>query len=418
MSGRRLASRRSGYWPGQRRSAPADYSRLLTNTNHLLQAAGLTKMKIVEIGELKRVASSMFVAVYESLFRERVDGIIREPKTKEDYVSNVQRVIDALGVHIQMDLEHIRGSSIVEGDPKTLSNLVHIFIRIIAITGSQESQSTEEEPTFIDDQQQGVPAAAMGDGHEGDSISTHESTFAQEAPGGLPRSRPGIMEKALGMKSDSEVRKLCEQDARQLLLTTEIQIKQAERAEAARLRRATIMHAREIRCEMENRKCEERTKRMMQQRWMDECERAATSYKERQGSEQQTMLRQVYRGLLKKLFAWRRAEKSEAQDNVSKMRDDAKKNILSLQALFEDRVKLLQEQTSTRRQNTIIYERAQRQQGSRYKRMYEGDHLRELGTQKNQLAQKRQAQLLKEFEGHRHLLSLLSVEKWESSLRG
>jgi len=182
------------------------------------------------------------------------------------------------------------------------------------------------------------------------------------------------MEAALNQMSASEVRKLCEQDARQLLLTTDVQLRQAERAEAARLRRATIMHARESRCEMANRRNEDTARRMQQKRWVEECERAAESYKERQDSESQTMLRQIYRGMVKKLHAWRRAERQEAKDNVSRMRDDAKNYIKSLQAAFEDRVKLMSERTFVGRKDSGVRERAHRQQGSTFRRMYENDH--------------------------------------------
>ena len=70
--------------------------------NDLLAAVGITTKKITSIKELTRVASSMFVAVFEALFHVRLTGIVRQPTKKEDYEFNVQRVIDGLGGQINM----------------------------------------------------------------------------------------------------------------------------------------------------------------------------------------------------------------------------------------------------------------------------------------------------------------------------
>ena len=402
MASRRQTVRRPAY--GLRKAA--NYETLLSNTNSLLAAAGIDEKKIKTIGELTRVASSMFVAVFESLFHVKVEGIIRAPKTKEDYVANVQRVIDGLSTQIQMDLQHIKGDSIVEGDIRSLSNLIHIFIRIVAITGNQ-AQSDE------------------GGGHRAidfvdvESISTHESTFAvgnQNAGLGAGLQNSNAMEAALSF-SPAKVRKLCEKDARQLLLTTETQIKQNERTEAARFRRNNLLLARESRCETSNKRRDEVTKRVQQQRWLEDSDREANSYKLRQNHEEQTMLRQIYKGLLQKLHAWRRAERQEAKDNVTRMRDDAKKYIQSLQVLFEDRLKIIREQTSQRRTDLDIFEHAQRSHGSKMRRSFDGENQSKLLGQRDLLIQKRQAQLLKEREGHRHMLSLLATEKWQETLR-
>lgn len=406
-----------GYRPGKR-ADPPDYTMLLFNTNNLLTAAGITAKKIKTIGELTRVASSMFVAVYESLFHVRVEGIIRSPKSKEDYVSNVQKVIDGLSGQIQMDLQHIKGNLIVEGDVRSLSNLIHIFIRIIAITGSQESQSTrdedQEDAIF---EQAGIHHFDGGDGMDIDSISTHESTFVTIDNSRVSSQGKNEIDAVLCKFSPEKVRKMCEKDARQLLLTTEAQIKQNERAEAARLRRDNTIQAREVRCGNANRKREEVTKRMQQIRWLEECHRAADAYKLRQDNEEHTMLRQIYRGLLQKLFAWRRAERQEAKENVKRMGDDAMNYIKSLQVLFEDRVKILREKTTSQKNDSGIHERAQRRLGTELKRAYASDNQKVLETQNDILSQRRYAQLLKEREGHRHLLSLLSMEKWQDTLR-
>lgn len=111
-----------------------DTSVLLANTNKLLSAVGIKAKKILSTEELSRVASSLFVAVFESLFHQKIPGINRNPLTKEDYERNAQLVIDSLSDQIQVDLKHITGRSIVNGDVRVISNLVNILVRIVSLT--------------------------------------------------------------------------------------------------------------------------------------------------------------------------------------------------------------------------------------------------------------------------------------------
>lgn len=112
-----------------------DEAALLFNINKLLSAVGIASKSIKSIHELCMVASSLFVAIYEALFQERIYGIIRTPKVYNDYERNAQLVIDSLGDQIQVDLKHINGRSIVTGDLRVLSNLVSILLRIVSLTG-------------------------------------------------------------------------------------------------------------------------------------------------------------------------------------------------------------------------------------------------------------------------------------------
>jgi hypothetical protein len=106
---------------------------LISNTNKLLSAVGIGAKKISTMEELVRVAPSMFVAIFEALYHMRIDGVARNPKTREDYIGNAQQVIDNLSDQINIDLTHISGELIVSGDFDALSNLVHIFIRIVSL---------------------------------------------------------------------------------------------------------------------------------------------------------------------------------------------------------------------------------------------------------------------------------------------
>ena len=112
----------------------SDSEILLSSTNKLLKLVRILSKPLMSIEELCRVSSSLFVAVFEALFNMRVEKVNRKPKTKNDYIQNAQLVVDHLSEQIQMNLKHITGKAIVEGDKRALSNLVHIFMRIVSIT--------------------------------------------------------------------------------------------------------------------------------------------------------------------------------------------------------------------------------------------------------------------------------------------
>jgi len=60
-------------------------SLLLQETNYLLAAVGVASKKITSYDELCRVSSSLFVAVFETLFNCRIEGINRNPHFPIDY---------------------------------------------------------------------------------------------------------------------------------------------------------------------------------------------------------------------------------------------------------------------------------------------------------------------------------------------
>ncbi|GMH62589.1 hypothetical protein TrRE_jg10946, partial [Triparma retinervis] len=110
---------------------PHEESLILANTNALLKSVGVAAKPISRFAELRKSASSMFVAIFEAMFQVRLKGIIRKPSQVKDYEHNAQAVIDALGSSIlNMDLSHISGSSIVKGDAHAIMNLVDIFVGI------------------------------------------------------------------------------------------------------------------------------------------------------------------------------------------------------------------------------------------------------------------------------------------------
>lgn len=107
---------------------------LIDETNKLLSATGIVAKKIMSVAELARVSSSIFVAIFESVYHTRIEEVLRNPVTRSDYEYNAQLVIERLSEQINSDLSHITGSLIVNGDMTALKNLVNIFTRILSFT--------------------------------------------------------------------------------------------------------------------------------------------------------------------------------------------------------------------------------------------------------------------------------------------
>jgi hypothetical protein len=371
--------------------------------NNLLAAVGITTKKITSIQELTRVASSMFVAVFEALFHVRLTGIVRQPTTKEDYEFNVQRVIDGLGAQINMNLQHIPGRAIVQGDIRALSNLVHIFVHFcpkINDGAKAPAAGGTDRPFEVN-----LPT-------DMDSISTHESTFEQAGA-----SANALAPSEFGLTSAGRVKELVEEDARQMLLRTEAQIHQSGRIEAARRRRDQARSNIERKLNAENRRKANVSMKVQQRRWLEEAIRQSDSFELRQSSEEHAMLRKIYQGLLNKLHVWRRAERAEAREKVGRMRDEARGRIESLQNLFEDRIKLLAEQNKSNSREEEQHRRAHRRMDTDLLRSYTGRQKRILEIHRNTLKQKRSNTLLSRHESHKNLLALLCVEDWSTTLR-
>ena len=117
----------------------ATNEKLLDETNELLACVGISAKRISSLTELSRVASSMFVAVYETLFRVHLDDVNRNPRTKEEYAANSQKVINELSMQIDINLKHISGQDIANGDLRSISNLLKIFAQIWRTTSSAGS---------------------------------------------------------------------------------------------------------------------------------------------------------------------------------------------------------------------------------------------------------------------------------------
>ena len=70
----------------------------------------------------------MFVLVFENVLHCKLEEKVEMPHSREDNVHNVQCVIDSLAIDIlNIDLSHITGEAVVDGDRQALCNLLEIF---------------------------------------------------------------------------------------------------------------------------------------------------------------------------------------------------------------------------------------------------------------------------------------------------
>lgn len=379
-----------------------DIQKLLVDTNNLLSAVGISAKRIASINELSRVASSMFVAVFESLFHVRLEGIIRSPQTKEQYVENAQRVIDGLSQQIQTDLKHITGKSIVQGDIKSLSHLISIFVQIVTIT-SQESRNISPSDrlngNFQKDRDHDIVSHGSG------SITTHESIFE---------------DKNHAFKFElmtDEFHRLHKIDIKKLMHKGHFMLQQEEKLEGARKRREKLRAENGRYYSAANQKRADVSSRSMQQRWIEDRQRDEKSYKLKRSSEEHVMLRKIYKGLLHKMHEWKLDEAIEIREKVDMTKNEVMSHIKSLQAIFEDRVRILNEHSLECQNDEIREIETHKRMGSELRKAFEARYDNYINDQKNVLQQKRQKNLMKRHEARCDLLALLSVEKWHDTLR-
>ncbi|KAG5184489.1 hypothetical protein JKP88DRAFT_194951, partial [Tribonema minus] len=104
---------------------------LLRKINTLLTRVGIPAKPITSFNEVKKSASSMFVAIFEGMFKVTREGIVRKPTQLQDYVRNAQVIIDALDKEIlHINLDHVTGAAVARGDAQAIHNLVDIFFGI------------------------------------------------------------------------------------------------------------------------------------------------------------------------------------------------------------------------------------------------------------------------------------------------
>jgi len=118
--GRRLAS------AGQSADASL-HEDIVRRTNELFVKLNITTRPIQAFEELQKSASSMFVAIFETLFNVRLKNVIRKPRVVTDYITNAELVMTALSESLPLDLSFLSGEAIYRGDPHQIDQMLKIF---------------------------------------------------------------------------------------------------------------------------------------------------------------------------------------------------------------------------------------------------------------------------------------------------
>jgi Domain of unknown function (DUF5745) len=199
------------------------------------------------------------------LFQERIDGIIRNPQAIEDYEENAQMIVNRVGARIHMDLQHITGVAITEGDLMAILNLINIFTRIANITTRKESES--------------VPASPPP------TISSSKSTNNSH----IPSSGSGIFS-SLGSGLDLM---MSFQNVAQIIRSNERKILQTEKLEAARHRRESALRMKETLYRSTNEIKSKRASMAREQRITEDYVRNNKAINARVANQEYILLRKV-----------------------------------------------------------------------------------------------------------------------------
>lgn len=402
---------------------------LVTDTNILLRCAGITK-NIIDVNELSRVASSVFVAIFEGLFQLELSGVRRVPTTTEDYIHNAQCVIDGLSTRIKMDLRHITGDSIVSGDVRSISNLANILLRIVNITQSKISRKgggrggilDEAWTQFIysDSEVSSTPQEELDKGLKDDSDSSAEDSDSipsdpaqtlrtkqrQPVPSGLQYLR----------LSADDVRDLVTMDTRRAVLRIKRIMLQESKLEDAKSRREWLQRLAVRKCGVRNRRKEEVSMRAWQRRWLQDLEGEERSFQLRRSLEDTVVLQKIYKAHLRRLNEWRIEEQKQVRDSIEQVQRDNRLHIESLQKLFEDRMRLLSEggRRLSGGANKMLGE--SREKARLLRQSFLAGKEKAVKVSQEDARQDRQRQLHLRRDAHKALLSVLSSEDWMETL--
>eukprot|EP00514_Thraustochytrium_sp_LLF1b_P013584 CAMPEP_0184542980 /NCGR_PEP_ID=MMETSP0199_2-20130426/2584_1 /TAXON_ID=1112570 /ORGANISM="Thraustochytrium sp., Strain LLF1b" /LENGTH=602 /DNA_ID=CAMNT_0026936945 /DNA_START=109 /DNA_END=1917 /DNA_ORIENTATION=- len=100
---------------------------IVRRTNELFVRLNITTRPIQAFEELQKSASSMFVAIFETLFNVRLKDVIRKPRVVTDYITNAELVMTALSKALPIDLSALSGERIYRGDPVQINEMLSIF---------------------------------------------------------------------------------------------------------------------------------------------------------------------------------------------------------------------------------------------------------------------------------------------------
>jgi hypothetical protein len=143
-----------------------------------------------------------------------------------------------------------------------------------------------------------------------------------------------------------------------------------------------------------NRKKVDVSNHAQHQKRIEDSLRNEESFDLKRETHEQVAFRKICRGLLSRMHQWRVDEQQEVRERVDAMREEAKWHIKALQTLFEDRVRLLQEQEARMRiggSGSDRAVRAERLLGDELKRSTEAKQRKTLENYQATLNQRRTA---------------------------
>lgn len=85
-----------------------------------------------KVTRLEECSDNFFVGVYKGLLGDDLQGIIENPISAEQHIRNCQTVINLIASDVlNVDLSHISGKAIVEGDKISIRNFLEIFAGLL-----------------------------------------------------------------------------------------------------------------------------------------------------------------------------------------------------------------------------------------------------------------------------------------------
>jgi hypothetical protein len=290
-----------------------------------------------------------------------------------------------------MDLKHITGESIVRGDLQSISNLVSILFRIVHLTKSASNRSKDSE--FPDEVIETFITAPKST----DSISTHESAFN------------------FGDEDDviTEDPYLNNDFVKKSVKLFELERKQV----SAEKRRSRIRKVRQTMFTASNQRKAAVSQSTLQARKTEELRKLEKSYLLRKSTDEHVMLRNVYKGLLKKMHVWKAEDLRDSKEKLKQLQSDAEAHRKSIDNLFQDRMKILKEQELelTTRNDTVVKSQRKMLQDLLVSQKQQQDKM--MQEKLNELDHRRVRWTHFRKEAHEDLIAVLSVEKWSESLR-
>uniref|UniRef100_A0A7S2WBU4 DUF5745 domain-containing protein n=1 Tax=Mucochytrium quahogii TaxID=96639 RepID=A0A7S2WBU4_9STRA len=139
---------------------------IVRRTNELFVKLNITTRPIQAFEELQKSASSMFVAIFETLFNVRLKNVIRKPRVVTDYITNAELVMTALSESLPVDLSYLSSEAIYRGEPKHIHHMLSIFESLWAQLFQGESGAYSGGEDYVwgsgDDETHSPPKVGRG----------------------------------------------------------------------------------------------------------------------------------------------------------------------------------------------------------------------------------------------------------------